>query len=435
MLLRSFVALACAFAFATFSLGFISSAKAVEVTSGFSFNQIDFDWDTSPDPNSTTGELTIDPVSLQSQTGMSTGFVNAYAGGQWIVRNMPLGITEGSSTTSFALPGSTDGVDDSGLTAYVDYSASPTISFSAAATHNYGVGNDDAGGEGDGAGDPSGPATAPGSTLTFGGPTTAITYQFNHPNIQTARNQCAPMALANNLKWLQDTYGVTYVQGATTYQHVTGLKGDPTNSIVGRLDVLMGRTGISGTTNTIANRKTGDGTFRTNNINGTLQFLTDTSNTGMVVKNEGKDSDGVTGLGGNFTAGAMTSQGQGNNLQFSFILSELQAGDAVQMMWKYPNGGGHAVEVVGAGTVLGVNWLWYKSDNIQTNQKAPDGDSVGTDQLDWSRLDSSNVLVDEKNRPTAQFVITEAVPEPGTLVLMALGGATLALACRRNRAA
>ena len=410
MLLRSFAAWACAMTVAIFSLGLISSAKAVEVTSGFGFSQVNFQW-SSPDVNSTTGQLVCNPATLQASTGLSAGYVNVYSGGQWVVQNMPLVNGDGTGTTAFALPGSTDGTDDTSINDYVDYSATPTTGFSASPTHNYAVGNEDYDGEGDGVGDPSGVAAAPSGTVGFNaGGLTTLTYQFNHPNLEAARNQCAPAALANNLQWLHDAYGLQLKECATTYTNATGLKGDPGTSIVGRLDVLMNRTGISGASNTVANRKTGDALSRTNNVMGTLQFLTNTNNTGVVVKNEGKDGDG-TGLGGNLTNGTMTTQGQGNTLQFSFILSELQAGDAVQMMYR-GNGGGHAVEIVGAGTILGVNWLWYKSDTIQTDDVADpgNGDSSGTDKLDWSIIDSNNKLLNQAGTPTAQFVITEAVP-------------------------
>lgn len=244
MRLRSFAVFASAFALAAFSLDF-SSAKAAEVTTGFGFNQVNFDWDSSPDANSTTGEVTVDPAAMQAQTGLSSGYVNVYSSGQWIVRNMPLVNGDGTGTTNFALPGVADGVNDTTIGAYVDYSAAPVASFSAVPTHNYGVGDDEYGGDGDGAGNPSGPATAPGSTLAFGGPTTAVTYQFNHPNVDAARNQCAPAAAANNMQWLHDTYGMGLTQGATTYQNITGLKGDPNNSLVGKMDVVMNRPNIA----------------------------------------------------------------------------------------------------------------------------------------------------------------------------------------------
>jgi hypothetical protein len=81
--------------------------------------------------------------------------------------------------------------------------------------------------------------------------------------------------------------------------------------------------------------------------------------------------------------------------------TELQAGDAVQMMYL-GNNGGHAVE-------------------------------VGSDQLDWSIINSSNVLINQAGMPTAQFVITEAVPELSGLLLASLAGTLVAAyGWRRN---
>jgi len=91
----------------------------------------------------------------------------------------------------------------------------------------------------------------------------------------------------------------------------------------------------------------------------------------------------------------------------------------------------------GAGTVLGVNWLWYKSDTIQTDDVANpgSGDGVGPTSLIGRSLNPSNVLVDQAGMPTAQFVITEAVPEPSGIILATLAGALVVAYGRRARGA
>jgi hypothetical protein len=142
------------------------------------------------------------------------------------------------------------------------------------------------------------------------------------------------------------------------------------------------------------------------------------------------------------SAAGLTSHGNGDALTASFIISDLCAGEHVELGYIYPNGGGHWVELTGAGSILGVPWITYVSDHDQSN------DGSGTGKVDFSFLrdtdrDGLLNLVNQGTTPNATIVVTEspatpqkAVPEaPFVAPFGVIGlGALLALHRRRKRA-
>ncbi len=55
-------------------------------------------------------------------------------------------------------------------------------------------------------------------------------------SVETAINQCVPAAIANSLQFLKETTGIELRQ-----ENIPGVNGVPPNSLVGQIDVAMGR--------------------------------------------------------------------------------------------------------------------------------------------------------------------------------------------------
>ncbi len=134
-------------------------------------------------------------------------------------------------------------------------------------------------------------------------------------------------------------------------------------------------------------------------------------------------------------AAGITAMSQGTP-SFAFIQSELAAGEDVEIDIRFPCTAAdgsqttcrHYVEVTGAGTILGQEWITHVSDQQQGM-----AGGVDTTQFDW--VTGDNLLPGWGAGAEIDQVISESVtPEPGTLVLIGLGLVAVAgVARRRNR--
>src|SRR2546422_833539 len=72
----------------------IAPSVAVGPAMGVTFFQVDYNWDTSPDIDSGTGELDVDIATLTSATGIPSGFLNVGNSNGWVVQNLPVDATD-----------------------------------------------------------------------------------------------------------------------------------------------------------------------------------------------------------------------------------------------------------------------------------------------------------------------------------------------------
>ncbi len=395
---------------------------------GVTFHQVTYNWDVSPDPNSPVGEIEVDNAALAASTGQSSGFINVGTSLGWVVQNLPVvgGDPDPNIVTKFEIS-TTDGTAVTSLPADVEYSTAPVSSFSPGSMPAYPVDSTTYNGSGKGSTPASGPQTPPppGAVVFGGGPALTICYQGAHSNVEAADNQCGPAAVANSLDWLRTTYALPVPQ-----PNVMGLRDN--NSLVGKLDLAMNR-GDNTTT-----RRSGPGVRDSAFLTGKLTYLAN-NNLGnrVTVNHQARNDEGVGG--GDFTAAGLTSHGNGAAPTAAFIQQEVCAGEDVELGFIYPNGGGHWVDLTGAGTILGVPWITYKSDHDQSN------DAAGTTKTDFSFLVDSDAdgllnLVNEGTRPNAQIVVSESpapasnVPEvPGSAALLAFPPLVAAAALWRKR--
>lgn len=395
---------------------------------GVNFHQVSYNWDTSPDPNSPVGEIEVDNATLAASTGQSSGFINVGTGLGWVVQNLPVipGDPDPNIVTKFEVT-SNDGTVVTSLPADVEYSTAPVSSFSAGSMPTFSVDSTTYNGSGKGATPASGPQSPPlPSTVVFGGgPALTICYQGAHSNVQAADNQCGPAAVANSLDWLRTTQGLPVPD-----PNVQGLRDN--TSLVGKLDLAMNR-GDATTT-----RRSGPGVRDDAFLTGKLTYLAN-NNLGnrVVVNHQARNDEGVGG--GDFTAAGLTSHGNGAAPTAAFIQQEICAGEDVELGFIYANGSGHWVDVTGAGSILGVPWITYKSDHNQAD------DTLGTTKTDFSFLINTDTdtllnLVNEGSKPNAQIVVSESltpqsnVPEfPGSAALLLFPPLLISAAVWRRR--
>ena len=187
--------------------------------------------------------------------------------------------------------------------------------------------------------------------------------QKKHPNVQTACNQCVPAAYANNLQYLEDWYGVN-----VPHDNILGLGGDPENSLVGQFDIIMERPCVS--------RIDGSPTKYNKSILGLVKYAYFQS-LPIDIRHQGwkgdQDVEYVDYI----------SYGQGLEVKFEFIYEEICKGSAVElgMGYYYPTGkrdGGHMVQVVSAGYIFGVPYIYFLDDREQISSGHPYGDTRGT---------------------------------------------------------
>jgi hypothetical protein len=255
-------------------------------------------------------------------------------------------------------------------------------------------------------------------------------YEANFPNVQAAVNQCGPAAIANDLAWLSSNYGL-YIpdpnvpgRGNAGNLFVPNGVGSETagNSLVGRMDLAMGRVSTSRTSAPGA----AGGTTGQTQITGLMSYLGSArvnASSGVYITYQGN----ITGsAGGTVSAGGMTSYGMGGSVTAGFIFSNLVAGATVKLGET-----GHAVDVIGSGYVLGASWVLLSSDLRQTGSDPTDTLLGNTPVFAW--LANNGTLYGDSGNPTAlNDIVMTIVPEPGTIALVALGFSGLALLRRRK---
>ena len=177
--------------------------------------------------------------------------------------------------------------------------------------------------------------------------TTRTIWQSGHPNIEQAVNQCMPAAVANSLQWLEDQFDIK-----VPHDHVAGERDD---SLVGQLDKAMERP--AGQPTASAKKY----------IKGKLDYIDDNAlEDDLNIKH--KERKGINWLSTSEKSPDGNAESKEDNSKrtlIDWILDELADDEDVEVRIGWDGGGGHMVELIGGGTVLGVPWLAWVHDAAQ----------------------------------------------------------------------
>jgi hypothetical protein len=444
---KSLLVIAAAAAVPMFFFSSHAHAQFLTDNEGVSFDQVNYQdtVDNTTDPDSGTGEISVNTAEALANAGIVSGggYLNiADASGNWLVQNMPVtpGLSEMSTDFDLETP---DGTADASDGATVEITTSPVATFAPGGgnEHSFAI-TEDTEEQAQGKGATVSGSVAPNLaqvSFTIGGVTTAASIQFNHQNVQAANNQCVPAAYANGLTWLQTTYGLqntptpNYIGRGNTANNTIYVPsgpnpiGGPYNeivgpSLVGWMDLDMNRVST--------NRTNGPGVSAPAELNGLTGYVNQIGDAaGVNVYDQGMQATqvlngvSVTNSGGYPTA--------------AFLINSISNGYAVQLGYK-----GHEVELVAGGYVLGVPWIAYVSDHLQTSQGDPNDNTLGTANtannlggVDFAyigQVGTSLALFGQAGTPLLQDdSAIQVVPEPASLGLL-LAGLPIMLKRRRK---
>lgn len=344
----------------------------ITVESGVTISQLDFPHDDLPVLDSSIGLLNVDVMQLRGVTSINSGFVNMVRGGDWVVRNLPVLPDSQYPYPNLSVKFDLDvdaGTDLESLNAYLIYSDQVHEQAPSGSETTFDVGSETVSQGGLSTelptnGSNASPKVTPSlDPISFGDVTNnRQIFQLDHPNIETALNQCAPMSVANSLQFLANTTNLEL-----PHSHVAGLEGD--SSLVGQLGTAMNRQSTS--------RTSGSGVRWDNVIKGKLQYLADNDlHERIETKHWGfyGDTD-YASSNGDKTA---TSQGQGA-LHFNNVIEAMEGGADCEAGYTWPEGennwGAHAIDLVAAGYIAGQPFIIESSDLDQSSDTKGAGKS------------------------------------------------------------
>jgi hypothetical protein len=346
-------------------------------------------------PEVTTNFVTVN-VNLSQLTGatsLSSGYLNVMVGSNhWAVQNLLVDPSLGSVSTSFQVPVPA-GQDIPNLPIRMDYTPGPTPSYlpsepeplpyDVTKKRNQFCGLADIGYQ----------QTALPQIPVFNGIFNTKVMQ-NVPNQQAADQQCVPAAFSNGLRFLTGTgkvaipdapnpgrFGRIGPANAVLRDSIPdpvfplgqGNRNTPFVqeelpgvTLVSTLDRLMSRQNVTRQPFFLGGKDFNQGVAISQQLSGLTAYLDSTGN-GKAVTVE---TQGVP-AGTAFNANGVTVNLLNSVPTFQYILDALNAGAAVEGNYGFGGGGGHAVNIVGAGVTLGVPWLRYSSDWIQTGDRDP----------------------------------------------------------------
>lgn len=330
---------------------------------GVSFYQVDFTWNKSTFINSRVGEIVVDIETLTAGSGLTSGFVNGYSSEGWVIMNLYIAEENDANEISTFFDLGTEGQVRS-INIYMDFSKDPSYRFSSGNMVTYMVGNTVYNAEGD---------TEelilkkiippiPGQCEDYFQELAATYdyYQFGHPNVQTCSMQCVPSAYANNFQYIENIFGEPVIDD----EHIPGVGGSPVQSLVGQFDLFMDRYSLG--------PYFGSGTPYYDAIYGFLGYLVShTIENDLKVRHQGLSGNNNIHWPSHIVPLA-TSYGQGETVEFSYLLEQIKDGYAVGLLyWRYnilnQKVGGHMVQIVRAGYILGVPFIELKDDGIQAD--------------------------------------------------------------------
>ena len=385
----------------------------LEADQGVSFYQIDFTFTNAELANSSIGMAVADFPLLAEFVPFSPGYINIFAfQGGWIVRNMPVAFdAEMPGISTWFDLGAMGDVDF--IVAAVVVSEEPKDFFFAEILFDYPVGDKPYNAEGLDESITTAPASIDLSNVIFDpfGPTLFCWRKGPPPNIEQDDNQCAPAAVANSLQWLENDGDIVVPD-----DHKPGIRDA---SLVGELDKRM-------------DRAAHQGCVPSKILEGKVKYVDDKGLKDKLNLKHKNRVGGSTISSMDVTVGGTTSAANSDATVslFDWMLSELKDGEDVELIYLYDGGGGHAVNLVGAGYIMGIPTIaWAHDANQGSNDNGTPGNTAddttdetngGTTPADggigWSPIIGDRVVsqganmafaLSESEKPTAAYEIPE----------------------------
>jgi len=349
---------------------------------GVEFQQVDFKFAKVTQVNSDWGRASVDPTTLVEFSGIKSGFLNVFTQLGWSVVNLPVSIDDGSVpvVTYFSL-GLDKPTDIGELPAYVEFRIDPIkfeegleLAKKLPRVFEFEVGVAIWNAEGFGEPIPRIPrAPRPTDFIKHwelhlppqrACPLVSYTIWGGLVNIQAARSQCAPMAVANSLQYLEHESGISI-----PHEHWRG-QGCDSTMLVGQLDCHMGRS--------VTSRCSGGGVNPEHILTGKFSYLDDNGLSGALVH----EHQGFSSIpNGDLTRHGITSQDKGARVTLRWICDQIERDRAVFLCYGRDTGGGHCVRVFGCGETECVPWLMYLHDAVQCD------DTHGLEQVHVNTYD------------------------------------------------
>jgi len=351
---------------------------------GLTFSIVEFMLPEQPPAAGTGwGLLEVDIDELTSHFQLKEGYLNVYTNDGWVIPNMYINQVDGMErlSTYFRYHSSPNSGPEMApkISAYIDFDDGPKESFQDGDRVDYQLDEVLYYAEGF--------SLEPRLQLSNPPPVFEFfpfidTWDFTKPlrkgeNIQAAKNQCAPMGVANSLQYLENSYSTITIP----HNHVKGQDGD--SSLVGQLDEAMGRYVVS--------RTNGDGCDVPMIFDGKFKYLQDNGiEDTMCHKFQGNQHFGATP--GDYSAYGSTAKDESvnNKVTFNWIKEQLEMCEDVEVGIKWGGGGGHMVRIYGCGKTLGKPYLRYAHDRTQAHP-GPGGTIAG----DNVGLETAQVYVED----------------------------------------
>jgi hypothetical protein len=349
---------------------------------GIYFYQLDYIFKDGECEDSYIGKVVVDKTIFTSQYNYSTGYLNIWTPLGWVVQNWMISSEEENNVIPFAeckfnlREGPPCGIDVKFLDVFMVFSDEPKTSFTGGPVY-----------EGDvkpGKEKPICYTTPPPKIYEN------ISWSSEHSvscslpqqyieNVQAAKSQCGPAAVANSLQYLENRFPdkVNIIHdNVLGIGNLTDGLAYPDNSLVAYLDLAMNR-------NNFGNREYGDGVTIKQFLEGKIRYL-DSYNTdnNMFGQSIGVMHQCTSDLTENVIIGGTTSIYKGK-VSTSFIFEHICRGSDVEIAVPAGTcGEGHVVQVIGAGYIDGFPFIRHFSDLEQTHVDPNDENGTKTERWD-----------------------------------------------------
>ncbi|MFT6269582.1 MAG: hypothetical protein ACJAVV_002408 [Alphaproteobacteria bacterium] len=247
-------------------------------------------------------------------------------------------------------------------------------------------------------GDSENPSQSPNDTLSISEPPPPVyvptqsglgfaapiaVYQDAFPNIQSAINQCAPMAHANTLKYLENQFNtlplmwdlpeatIPGIGRVGSYDDVLFWQPIPQNSVIAQIDAKTMRNGV-------LDEDSGSGSSTCQNMRGVMAYLNQ-NNLHAEFSHQGRGDEYGYGSTCDSAAGAnvgeFLSSNEGENPTWEWIFDQLSKGYGLSIAFgRYDSTGnrtsGHMLRVWGASQINDTRYLHLLDDGQQGSNQS-----------------------------------------------------------------